>query len=121
MRILVQAGFSVIVAENGHQALEYAHGHHGSIDLLITDVVMPRLGGLELAKRLLIERPSIRIILVSGYSPEKITETNELAAGVYQFLSKPFTPLELLEIVARLIGPARQVRHASIGSIQGPN
>ena len=69
-RVLGAAGYTVIEAANGEQALTIIRGHVGLIDLLVSDVVMPDMGGVELAKRVSSERPEIRILLVSGYNPE---------------------------------------------------
>jgi CheY-like chemotaxis protein len=95
------ARFKVIEAENGERALDVLRQHEGTIDLLISDVVMPRLGGLDLAELLLQERPSLRILLVSGYSPEQLPSTD--GAAVIQFLQKPYTRSELLDKVSKVL------------------
>jgi CheY-like chemotaxis protein len=64
---LEQAGYRVLEAEDGMAALEVAEIHPGRVDLVVTDLVMPRLGGLELAERLRAQRPEVRVLLVSGY------------------------------------------------------
>ena len=60
-RVLGAAGYTVIEAADGEQALDIIRGHAGLIDLLVSDIVMPNLGGVELAKRVLVERPEISI------------------------------------------------------------
>ena len=61
-------GFRVVVARDGEEALQMVRRHAGHIDLVITDVVMARLGGLELARRVAGERPGLPILLMSGYN-----------------------------------------------------
>jgi DNA-binding NtrC family response regulator len=76
--------------------------HPGQVDLVITDVVMARLGGLELARRVADERPGLPILLMSGYNTEEMP-TDDPAIG---FLQKPFTPSVLLQTVAALLANA---------------
>jgi signal transduction histidine kinase len=99
---LVGAGLTIIEAENGDQALERARAHAGPIDLLLTDVVMARMGGPELANRLRAERPDVRVLFVSGYSREAQLPPPDVAAGI-DFLQKPFMPKVLVDRVARLL------------------
>jgi len=96
-RTLEGAGFTVIEAENGEQALELARHHRGSIDLVVSDVVMAKLGGPGLATRIAGDRPGIRILLVSGYSGKQMPSAGDA------FLQKPFTPTDLLDKVSRLL------------------
>jgi two-component system, cell cycle sensor histidine kinase and response regulator CckA len=96
VQILRRSGYSVLEASNGEEALEVALGA-GRVDLLVTDAVMPRLGGAALAERLRKKRPSLRVLFISGYS----TEGARLEAGKgISFLQKPFTP-SLLAIKVR--------------------
>lgn len=92
-RILKGAGYRVLVASDGGDALIASREHAGTIDLLITDVVMPRLGGLELATRLKAERPGLRVLLMSGYA--RVPDAASGLDGV-PFLPKPFSPAELI-------------------------
>jgi signal transduction histidine kinase/CheY-like chemotaxis protein len=98
-RVLDRAGYTVIEAPDGEEALRMVRRHHPSIDLLITDVVMAKLGGLELARRIASERPGFPILLMSGYNREEMP-AEDLAIG---FLQKPFTPNELLETVSKML------------------
>jgi len=101
--LLKAAGHDVIEACDGEDALRLAAGD-ASFDLLLTDIVMPRMGGRELAWRLRAERPDLRVLFVSGYSEEDLeVETGETTCS---FLQKPFTPSELREAIARLQRPA---------------
>jgi PAS domain S-box-containing protein len=91
------AGYRVLDASDGEEALRVAGRHPGAIDLLVTDVVMPRLGGRALANRLLSERPGMRVIFMSGYS----NDARDLPefAGTADFLQKPFPPSHLVDRV----------------------
>ena len=103
-RVLSRAGHTVIEAQDGEQALEIVRRHDSPIDLVISDVVMARLGGLELARRLAIERPGIPLLLVSGYNREEMPSPDDSLCRI-GFLRKPFTPSELLETVSTLLTP----------------
>jgi signal transduction histidine kinase/CheY-like chemotaxis protein len=94
LRVLRQRGYTVIEAANGAEALRIANHYHGTIHLLLTDVVMPEIGGRELAETLLARRPSIRVLFMSGYTEDAILQRDVLQAGI-QYLEKPFTPTSL--------------------------
>ena len=66
--ILQESGYSVLEAKNGVEALEVAKGYEGTIHLLLTDVVMPKMGGLTLAKQLAVLRPEMKLLYMSGYT-----------------------------------------------------
>jgi signal transduction histidine kinase len=102
-RVLGRAGYNVLEAGDGEEAIQLVRRHNGHIDLVITDVVMARMGGLELARRVAKEQPGLPILLMSGYSAEEMPE-NDLTIG---FLQKPFTPRELLQKVATLLTQAQ--------------
>lgn len=87
---LEMSGYKVLVAENGHTALELSALHSGSIDLLITDVVMPGINGKELADRVSTIRPEIKVLYMTGYTDQAIVHRGTLAAGAV-LLQKPFT------------------------------
>ena len=99
-RVLGRAGYTVIEAQNGEQALQMVRRHGTTIDLVITDVVMAKLSGIELARRLANERPGLPVLLVSGYNREEMTDD---PGRTISFLQKPFTPGELLERVSALL------------------
>jgi len=88
--LLDQQGYTVLEAEAGQEALETARKHSGPIHLLLTDVVMPRMSGRELAERLARERPECRALFMSGYSNGAISDRGMLLAGT-ALLEKPFT------------------------------
>ena len=93
-------GYRVLVAGNGAEALQVAAAHPDPIDALIADVVMPHMGGPALAERLLPERPTMKVIYVSGYADEAIGDPRVLSAGA-AFLQKPFSLDTLVRRLAR--------------------
>ena len=87
---LETSGYTVIVAENGHAAIDLASRHSGPIHLLMTDVVMPGMGGPELAERIKALRPEIKVLYMSGYTDQAIMHQGVLQTGAV-LLQKPFT------------------------------
>jgi PAS domain S-box-containing protein len=100
-RVLRQLGYTVLEATDGADALRVAGEHSGAIDLLLTDVVMPQLGGTVLAERLRDLLPRLRVLFMSGYTDHTIVRHSLLEPGV-AFLQKPFTP----ELLARKVRAA---------------
>jgi signal transduction histidine kinase/CheY-like chemotaxis protein len=88
--LLEELGHSVLTSEDGGQALALAESFDGDIDLLLTDVMMPGMIGTELAKKMKLARPSMRVLLVSGYTDPTGVADLEDQVGV-AFLQKPFT------------------------------
>ena len=99
--MLRDAGYRVIEAANGADAIAAA-GDEPSIDLLLTDVVMPGLGGPELAETLLEQRPGLRVVFVSGYSADATERQRRATAGT-AFLQKPFTRAQLISTLDSLL------------------
>ena len=91
---LERAGYRVLAAPDGTAALALASEHAGTIDLLLTDVIMPGMNGRELADTLSRRRPGIRVLFASGYTDNVLADQDALAPGV-TLLDKPFTPAEL--------------------------
>jgi CheY-like chemotaxis protein len=100
---LESCGFHVLHAANGRAALALAAGYEGTIDLLVTDVIMPGITGKELADQLTPLRPEMKVLFVSGYSGEVIAHRGVLDAGV-AYLPKPFTPAILAAKVREVLG-----------------
>jgi two-component system cell cycle sensor histidine kinase/response regulator CckA len=95
-------GYRVLEAENGEEALKVAEAFQGEIQLMITDVVMPGIGGRELARRLAKSRPQTRVLFLSGYTEDAILHEGGLEAGT-TFLQKPFTLQNLARRVREVL------------------
>jgi len=89
--LLAREGYIVLDAANADAAMVCARDHHGPIDLLVTDVVMPGGSGRDLARRLAESRPETKVLYVSGYTDDAIVLHGMLEAGL-EYLQKPFTP-----------------------------
>lgn len=105
-RMLSDQGYRVLAGENGEDALARARSHDGPIDLLVTDVVMPRMGGVELADRLRQERPGLRVLFVSGYV-DRDRDEPEPSRVPGEFMQKPYLPSDLLKRVRGLLDAQR--------------
>lgn len=103
--ILSADGFSVQVAPNGARALQLLDAEPEAFDVVVTDVVMPGMTGIALARLAFEIRPELRILFVSGYTAENI-RIADYPPGATAFLQKPFSPAELKTAIARLLGPA---------------
>jgi CheY-like chemotaxis protein len=108
-RVLEQDGLSVLIAANAEEAEALARGYQGHIDLLLTDVVMPRTSGSELAKRLLLLNPELEVVYMSGFAADTL-EQHEVLGAHARLLHKPFTPEALRASVTEALG--RRVRKA---------
>ncbi len=93
-RGLKDHGYSVVEARNGIQALRYIREHPGEIDLIITDVVMPEMGGRELAEQLLRYEPNLPVLFMSGYTGDDVVHRGLIEPDA-PFQQKPFTPVGL--------------------------
>ncbi len=101
-RILTAAGYKVMVAANGPRALQVADAHAGPIDLLLSDVIMPQMPGPQLAERLLVDRPAVRVLLMSGFAQPILDSGGHLEAGM-ALIEKPFSGPGLLAKVAQTL------------------
>ena len=95
-RILTRAGYHVLTADGGAQAIHLAQTHPGPIDLLLTDVIMPEMTGNQVAAGVEALRPGIAVLYMSGYAEPVLAENGTLPEGV-TIVEKPFTSKELLE------------------------
>jgi len=93
-RMLVGLGYTVVAAETPGRAIELAREHAGTIDLLMTDVILPEMNGRDLAKNILHLYPSVKRLFMSGYTADVIAHRNILDEGVH-FIQKPFALKEL--------------------------
>jgi PAS domain S-box-containing protein len=97
-RVLEKHGYTLLVAATGRDGVQVATQHAGPIDLLVTDVVMPEMGGRELAQRLTALQPGLKVLYLSGYTDDAIVHRGVLETGI-AFLQKPFTA----DVLARKI------------------
>jgi PAS domain S-box-containing protein len=100
--ILCDRGYTVLEAADGEEGLEVARTHSGRIDLVLTDVVMPAMGGLEMVEKLTVLRPDSKTLLMSGY-PENAAQQNGTLASGTSFLMKPFRAETLLHKVRSVL------------------
>jgi two-component system cell cycle sensor histidine kinase/response regulator CckA len=101
-RVLTSSGYTVLHAGHPHDALTLMAQHTGQIQLLLTDVVMPEMGGRALASRVQAEHPETRVLYMSGYSGGAFLHDGVLETGT-SFLQKPFTPTTLAQKVREVL------------------
>ncbi|MFF5076110.1 PAS domain S-box protein [Actinoplanes sp. NPDC000266] len=109
-RILTRAGYEVLVADGGAQAIHLAQTHTGGIDLLLTDVIMPKMMGNEVAVRVTAVRPGLPVLYMSGYAEPVLTDNGTLPDG-FVMVEKPFTSRELLHRVRDALARQSTVNH----------
>jgi len=102
---LSASGYSVLAAETPQAAISICRSHSGHIDLLLTDVVMPGIGGRDLATHVTAIRPDLKVLYMSGYTPQAILHHGELDADTF-FIQKPFTPSSLAAKVREVLDHA---------------
>jgi PAS domain S-box-containing protein len=103
-RILTRAGYHILAATGGAQAIHIAQTHPDTIDLMLTDVIMPKMMGNEVAQHVRAIRPELSVLYMSGYAEPVLTENGTLQAGV-TIVEKPFTSAELLDRVHAILHP----------------
>ena len=102
-RMLRKFGFTVIEAKNGQDALLLWDKQGKSVDVVLTDVVMPSMGGAELAKALRERRKDLRVVFMSGYTQGTL-ELSSMDEAANRFLPKPFTADQLVNTLRELLG-----------------
>jgi two-component system, cell cycle sensor histidine kinase and response regulator CckA len=125
VRILQRHGYRVIEAANGGEAIRLARTADAPIDLLLTDMVMPGIGGRELAGLLAAERPGLRVLFMSGYTEEAIMKHGVVVRGA-GFIEKPFSPAllarrvrQILAAPAEPLAPGRDGEQGIPGPVDG--
>lgn len=98
---LESLGYRVVTAEDGVEALE-KYAREDRVDMLITDVVMPNMGGIELAEKVLEQTPDLKILYTSGYTDHSLFEKGILKEGE-NFISKPATPFDVVKMMEKLL------------------
>lgn len=104
-RILAGAGYLVLTAPTGDEALRLLDEHRGRVDLVITDVVMPGMGGRQLSMRVASEHPTVPVLFMSGYADD-VVPRDGLAAQAAHFIAKPYTMEELTRTVRQVLDTA---------------
>ncbi len=99
---LEKRGYTVLAADDGTEAIRILENNPGKIDLVVSDIMMPKMNGLELRKKAILLRPEMQFLLISGYAEDTISETAHLPQDV-GYLEKPFLPAELARKVRELL------------------
>jgi two-component system cell cycle sensor histidine kinase/response regulator CckA len=104
-RALATSGYEVLTARSAEEALAIESARDGAVDLLVTDVIMPKLGGRELVDALRTRRPDVRVLFISGYTDDEIVRQG-VSGARDAFLQKPFTPSALARKVREVLDAA---------------
>lgn len=107
-RIVGLAGFTVLEAPGGHEALAIAERPDCAIDVLLTDLMMPGMSGRELIARFRVLRPGVPVVCITGFAAER-EEGKALALEVHAIVAKPFTSEALTTALSGAMRPARDV------------
>jgi len=108
------SGYTVLEAPNGEEAVKVARDYQGQVDLMITDVVMPHMGGVQLAEQLAGHRPQMKVLFVSGYAEKTVLQHGAIDVAAH-FLQKPFS-LKLLARKIREVLQAANTTAVAVGS-----
>ncbi|TLS69226.1 PAS domain S-box protein [Mariprofundus erugo] len=108
--VLLQLGFEVLLADDGEDALACFQHHQADVDLVISDMVMPRMGGFQTVEKMRLQRPDLPVIFMTGYDPEQVVIPDELA-GNSAMVSKPFD----MDTFARVVDAMLAARAESSG------
>jgi two-component system cell cycle sensor histidine kinase/response regulator CckA len=102
-RFLLEAGYRILPAHGGNEALTVFEEHSGAIDLLIADRMMPGMDGQELAETLLRRKPDLKVLLISGYEHTPVELAGGFGAGAVELVRKPFSGKALIERVIEVL------------------
>jgi DNA-binding NtrC family response regulator len=97
-KALQKAGYTVLTAVDGQNAIDVITNHRGKVDLVLTDVIMPRMNGRDLANFITKKYPKTRVLLMSGYTDDAVNNKSLINPDI-QLISKPFTPQSLTVFV----------------------
>jgi len=117
-RILESEGYEVLEAVDGISALQACQDLHGELHLLLTDINMPGMGGVELAARLRLQYPEVYVLYFSGES-EGVQLQAQMANQRCGFLPKPFLPLTLIQIVEQALATGKRPGQAALSAVAG--
>lgn len=110
MTVLIAQGYEVLMAARPEEAIELLKTHKKEIHLLLTDVIMPDMSGRELARRVALIRPQIKVLFMSGYTDNVISAGGMLEEGI-SFLQKPFTPSVLKQKIREVLSHTPSIRN----------
>jgi two-component system, cell cycle sensor histidine kinase and response regulator CckA len=113
-QILERRGYRVLVASDGPAALRVSHDFQGDIHLLLTDILMPRMSGLEVAKCLAVARPLMKVLYMSGYPEMAVFEQDRMSPGRY-FLRKPFLATTLALKIREILDDHAMTKERTAG------
>jgi two-component system, cell cycle sensor histidine kinase and response regulator CckA len=102
-RLLLDAGYRVLGAHSGRDALKVFAEHSAEVDLLVADIMMPGMNGRELAKTLLGQKPGLKVLLISGYEHTPVELASGFATGAVELVRKPFSGKALIERVIEVL------------------
>jgi PAS domain S-box-containing protein len=111
-KILEDRGYTVLEAGDGERAIQLAGQHEGNIALLLTDVSLPKISGPALAKRLLQQRPTMKVLFMSGHSDEVVCGPDHLFDAGTSFIQKPFAAEELFRMMREILDSQQHERVA---------
>ena len=101
-RVLGRCGYTVLAAGHPQEAMSLSDEHTGDVHLLLTDVVMPGMSGKDLAEQLIIARPRMQVLYISGYTDDAIVHHGVLDGGIH-LIQKPFSPSTLARKVRNML------------------
>ncbi len=101
--VLRSRGYRVLEARNGREGLDVFRGNAGEVDLVVTDVVMPELDGVEMVREIRARAPRVPVLFLSAYPGDTVEAGRLLQFPQAWFLAKPFSPVELLAEVGRIL------------------
>ncbi|MBN2038828.1 MAG: PAS domain S-box protein [Spirochaetes bacterium] len=102
LKMLEELGYNVLAAENPEKCIEIANEFTGIIDLFLTDVIMPKMNGKELYEKLILNRPGLKVVYMSGYA-DNIIDHHGIKEKEINFLQKPFTLLALSQMLRQVL------------------